>query len=56
METLLLHPASPDNIVALSGRIEGDDSALSAKTSGRIMEIRFREGDTVKAGRYSRRA
>ena len=44
------HPASPDSVVALSGRIEGDDSALSAKTSGRIMEVRFREGDTVKAG------
>ncbi len=43
-------PLHPNNIVALSGRIEGDDSALSAKTSGRIMEIRFREGDTVKAG------
>jgi HlyD family secretion protein len=40
----------PASIVTLSGRIEGDDSALSAKTSGRIMEIRFREGDTVKAG------
>jgi len=44
------HPALPDSIVALSGRIEGDDSAISAKTSGRIMEIHFREGDTVKAG------
>ena len=43
-------PSVPDSIVALSGRIEGDDSAISAKTSGRIMEIRFREGDTVKAG------
>ena len=44
------HPALPASIVALSGRIEGDDSALSAKTSGRILEVRFREGDTVKAG------
>ena len=44
------HPALPDSIVALSGRIEGDDSAISAKTSGRIMEIKFREGDSVKAG------
>jgi HlyD family secretion protein len=44
------HSALPDSIVALSGRIEGDDSAISAKTSGRIMDIRFREGDTVKAG------
>ena len=43
-------PRLPDNIVALSGRIEGDDSAVSPKTSGRILEIHFREGDLVKAG------
>ena len=43
-------PALPDSIVALSGRIEGDDSALSAKTSGRVIDIRVREGDLVKAG------
>src|SRR5580693_3810207 len=40
----------PDNIIALSGRIEGDDSAVSPKTNGRILEIRYREGDSVKAG------
>src|SRR6266581_289400 len=40
----------PDSIVALSGRIEGDDSVIAPKTSGRIAEIRFREGDRVKAG------
>jgi HlyD family secretion protein len=43
-------PAEPGNVVALSGRIEGDDSAVSPKTSGRILEIHYREGDTVKAG------
>jgi HlyD family secretion protein len=43
-------PKLPDNLVVLSGRIEGDDSAVSPKTSGRILEIRFREGDLVKAG------
>ena len=43
-------PQQPDNIVVLSGRIEGDDSAVSPKTSGRILEIHFREGDLVKAG------
>jgi HlyD family secretion protein len=43
-------PALPENIVALSGRIEGDDSAVSPKTSGHIVEIRVREGDLVKAG------
>ena len=44
------NPRIPDNIVVLSGRIEGDDSAVSPKTAGRILEIRVREGDTVKAG------
>src|SRR5437016_2098759 len=43
-------PTVPENIVALSGRIEGDDSAIAPKTTGRILEIRFREGDSVKAG------
>src|SRR5690348_14459417 len=41
---------TPENIVALSGRIEGDDSNIAPKTSGRITEVRFREGDSVKAG------
>jgi len=43
-------PQVSDNVVALSGRIEGDSSAIAPKTSGRIAEVRFREGDTVKAG------
>jgi HlyD family secretion protein len=43
-------PALPENIVALSGRIEGDDSAVSPKTSGKILEVTVREGDTVTAG------
>ena len=47
---LLSPPKQPDSVVAVSGRIEGDDSAVSPKTSGRILEIRFREGDAVKAG------
>ena len=41
---------APDNVIALSGRIEGDDSAVAPKTAGRILEIRYREGDMVKAG------
>src|SRR5262249_26437944 len=40
----------PEDIVAVSGRIEGDDSSIAPKTSGRILEIRFREGDFVHAG------
>src|SRR5205085_5148142 len=43
-------PPMPENIVVLSGRIEGDDSAVSPKAGGRILEIRFREGDSVNAG------
>lgn len=43
-------PATPERIVTLSGRIEGDDSAVAPKTAGRILEVRVREGDTVKAG------
>jgi HlyD family secretion protein len=43
-------PPVPANVIALSGRIEGDDSAIAAKTAGRILEIRVREGDQVKAG------
>ena len=36
-------PKLPDNVIALSGRIEGDDSAVSPRTSGRILEIRCRD-------------
>ncbi|HEX9272976.1 MAG TPA: HlyD family efflux transporter periplasmic adaptor subunit [Candidatus Binatia bacterium] len=43
-------PKTPENILTLSGRIEGDDSAVSPKAGGRILEIRFREGDSVNAG------
>jgi HlyD family secretion protein len=43
-------PSVPPGVVAVSGRIEGDDSAVAAKTTGRILEVRMREGDTVKAG------
>lgn len=40
----------PDSLVLLSGRVEGDDSAVAPKTTGRILEVRFREGDSVRAG------
>jgi HlyD family secretion protein len=43
-------PSLPDSIVALSGRIEGDDSAVAPKTSGKILEVTVREGATVMAG------
>jgi len=43
-------PSIPNSIVVVSGRIEGDDSAVASKTTGRILEVRVREGDTVNAG------
>jgi HlyD family secretion protein len=43
-------PSLPANIVALSGRIEGDDSAVAPKVAGKIMEITVREGDSVTEG------
>jgi HlyD family secretion protein len=42
--------ALPDNVIAVSGRIEGDDSAIASKQPGRIVAIRYREGDSVRAG------
>lgn len=38
------------NQIEVSGRIETDDSAIAAKTTGRIREIMVREGDHVTAG------
>jgi HlyD family secretion protein len=46
----LAAPALPPGVIAVSGRIEGDDAAVSAKTTGRIREIQVREGDRVEAG------
>ena len=43
-------PSLPDNVVTMSGRIEGDESIVSPKAGGRVLEVRVREGDTVKAG------
>jgi membrane fusion protein YbhG len=40
----------PESIVTLSGRIEGDASSVASKLTGRILEIRVREGDTVNEG------
>ena len=34
----LAAPATPSGVIAVSGRIEGNDSAVAAKTSGRIRE------------------
>lgn len=40
----------PPGVIGVSGRIEGDDAAVAAKTAGRIREIAVREGDRVEAG------
>ncbi len=47
---ILAPPALPPGIIAVSGRIEGDDAAVAAKLAGRIREITVREGDRVEAG------
>src|SRR5262245_62089886 len=41
---------APENVISLSGRIEGDDSAVAPKLGGRLVEVRVREGDAVKGG------
>jgi membrane fusion protein YbhG len=46
----LAAPTLPPGVIGVSGRIEGDDSAIAAKTAGRIREITVREGDAVEAG------
>lgn len=47
---LFAGPGLPPGVLGVSGRIEGDDSAVSAKLAGRIREIAVREGDHVEAG------
>jgi HlyD family secretion protein len=39
-----------DPVITLSGRIEGDDAAVGARTGGRIVEVKVHEGDKVHAG------
>ena len=48
--TFFAVPPLPPGVLAVSGRIEGDDSAIAAKTSGRVREITVREGDQLKTG------
>jgi ABC-2 type transport system permease protein len=40
---ILAPPALPPGIIAVSGRIEGDDAAVAAKLAGRIREISAHE-------------
>jgi membrane fusion protein YbhG len=39
-----------ENLVVVPGRIAGDEATVSAKTAGRVREIRVREGDSVRLG------
>src|SRR5262249_4881376 len=48
--TLTNRGSEADKFITLSGRIEGDDSGVATKTAGRVLEIRVREGDSVKEG------
>lgn len=43
-------PAASDAVIALSGRIEADEATVAPRLAGRILEIRVREGDTVREG------
>src|SRR5260370_6367548 len=43
-------PSVPPGIVALSGPIEGDESAVAPKTTGRVLEVRVLADDQVNAG------
>src|SRR2546423_15420245 len=47
---LIRQPPVPRNLIVLSGRIEADDSTVATKVSGRIRDIRVREGETAKPG------
>lgn len=40
---------APEGVIELSGRIEGDQAKLAARMSGRILQIKVREGDSVNA-------
>ena len=40
---LFFVPSTPSSVVELTGRVEGDDSAVAAKVAGRILEVRVRD-------------
>jgi HlyD family secretion protein len=50
IERFLRRGEAADRVVRISGRIESDDAAVAAKVAGRVLEIKVREGDSVKAG------
>ncbi len=46
----LLAPRGSTGVISLSGRVDGDESAIAPKLGGRILAVRVREGDQVSAG------
>jgi HlyD family secretion protein len=40
----------PEGLISVSGRIEGDESAIAPRVGGRVLEVRVREGDKVEKG------
>lgn len=42
--------AEPEGTLFVSGRIDGDTVDISSKIAGRIVDLKVREGDSVKAG------
>jgi HlyD family secretion protein len=44
------HNSAQENVIRLNGRIESTTVDLGPKVAGRVIEIRVREGDRVKAG------
>src|SRR5215469_8435128 len=42
--------AEPAGTLFVSGRIDGDSVDISSKIAGRIVNLKVREGDSVKAG------
>src|SRR6266850_8082703 len=48
--TFVSRGSEADRFITLSGRIESDDSGVATKTTGRVLEIRVREGDNVNEG------
>ena len=40
----------PASALEVSGRIEGDEVAISSKVTGRLQRLLFKEGDSVRQG------
>ena len=47
----VLKPAAiPDGLAYGNGRLEATETAVSSRIPGKLLEVRFREGDDIKAG------